>query len=180
MGSSGLDSLINHNITPFDNPKLELGCNMVDTFTKIGESITDFHKENPPNYNNYSKCQKCGEKFQPKNIEKICNKCYTDELSNRIRNNNSPLPYFAIYCKICNNLFIKKHENQLYCDSCIKFKMLKTCLKCGTIIPKNREFCYDCQQNIYSDWINKFGNENKNSFNSGVTNSRPYYYPNNY
>ena len=175
MGSSGIDSLFNHNITPFDNPKLELGCNMVDTFTKVGESIEDFYKENPPN-NKYSNCQKCGKKFRPKDIyEKICIKCSNEELIERIRKNN----FYGCgikYCQICNRSFIPMNKSQLYCYDC------KICLKCGKLIPPNESnvFCSQCKY-LYLDYLKKKNNNaNKNPLDSGTSNSRPYYYPNSY
>ena len=170
MGSSGLDSLINQDITPFNNPKVELGCNMVDTFTKVGESIEDFYKDNPPN-NEYSNCQKCGKKFRPKDtLEKICIKCSNDNLIDSIRKNGQEYKN----CRICGRGFVPMNENQLYCYFC------KICVKCGKLLPPNESvFCSQCK--YYFDYLrNKNINANKNSINYGASNSRNYYYPPSY
>ena len=85
MGSSGFDSPFSSNpfsnniFEPSINPKDEFGCNMIETFTKVGEVLEDYQKEQREGKD----CLICKHHFYPKsNGELYCYDCRKDETEN--------------------------------------------------------------------------------------------------
>jgi hypothetical protein len=69
--------------------------------------------------NDKYKCEFCGEKIKLFDKEKICYKCYNDEMIFACCISNEPINNNFFWCSYCN-LFYSNHINLFYCIICDK------------------------------------------------------------
>ena len=98
MGSGGFDSPFSNNIfEPSINPKVELGCNMIENFTKIGEDLEDLYKDQREGI----ECLRCGKHFYPRKFgEYYCISCKNDNSNDQNYSTNKSGSVQKIECKM--------------------------------------------------------------------------------
>ena len=112
MGSSGFGSPFGNNIfEPSINPKVELGCNMIESFNQIGEAVEDLYKDQREG----TECLRCRKHFYPRKFDEYyCISCQNDNSNKKNYSINNYGAKQNFQCSLCEDLRRKGFSGKCY------------------------------------------------------------------